>query len=206
MSQERPLLTAKEQSVLYILSVEGVRNAVKGLSQMIGEELDMQEPFFSLVPVVDLPNLLGAETEAAAVFVTTHGELEGQFLLMLPYENALEMVDLLMLQPTGTTTGLDPMGKSALAEAGNLTGAYFLNKIVEITNLTTVPSAPTVLVDLVGAILSVVVSSTIEHYDQVMVVRALIQHHEKHVQANFWFIPNPQTVASFAEKAMKLLD
>jgi len=206
MKFERPPITDKEQETLRIIAVEGVRNSVIGLSQMIGEDLEMQDPSVDLMPILELPNLLGAETEVVGIYLTTHGELEGQYFLIFPFEKALEMVDLLMMEPIGTTTELDSMGMSALAEAGNLTGAFFLNKVADLTGLTTVPSTPTVLVDIVGAILNILITSTIEYADHVMVIRTTIRHREKNVQANFWFVPHPASVSAFTKKAMKSLD
>jgi chemotaxis protein CheC len=205
MTPVTQIIDLKTKNLMHVLAKEGVRNSVQGLSSMIGEEMTMSEPLVTLIPVLDLPTLLGPETEAVGVYLTTHGELAGQFLLIFPFEQALEMVDLLMMEPIGTTQELDSMGRSALAEAGNLTGAFFLNKVAEITGLSTLPSAPSVLVDMVGAILNVLVAVTAELADQVMMIRTEIIHKEKHVQANFWFIPNPQTVISFTEKALKIL-
>lgn len=195
----------KVQALLHKLAVEGVKNAVKGLSTMIGEELQMTQPEVSLISVLELPNLLGPETEAIGVFLAAEGDLAGQFMLIFPYAKALELVDLIMFETPGTTQELTSMEKSALAEAGNLTGAYFLNKVSEITGMTTVLSTPAVMADMVGAILNILVASNVEVAEHVMMIRTVIMQGEHHVQANFWFIPNPRTINTFAEKAIKLI-
>jgi chemotaxis protein CheC len=195
------------QELMYRLAIEGVRNSIKSLSQTAGTELTITEPEVKLVPVLEIPNLLGGpETEAIGVILLAEGGSAGQFMLIFPYKKALELVDLLMFEPLGTTTELGSMERSALAEAGNMTCAFFLNKIAEITKLETLPSPPEVVADMVGAILNILVSTTAEYTDQVMLIRTEIMQGDLSIQANFWFIPNPLTVESFAEQALKNIE
>jgi chemotaxis protein CheC len=187
------------QNLLYKLAIDGVRNSVKGLSEMIGEELTMSDPVVSLVSVYDLPSLIGgAETEAIGVYLSAEGGLAGQFLLIFPYKHGLEMVDLLLFEPLGTTQELGSMEKSALAESGNISGTFFLNRISEITGLTTLPSTPVVMVDMIGAILNIIQASVLGVTEQVMIIRTMIMQRDRQVEVNFWFIPNPQTIESLA--------
>jgi chemotaxis protein CheC len=195
---------ARLKALLLKLATDGVKNSVKGLSEMIGEELTMTDPEVNLVSVYDLPNLLGGpETEAIGVYLTAEGGLSGQFLLIFPFTQGLEMVDLLMFEPLGTTQELGKMEKSALAESGNICGSFFLNKIAEITGLTTLPSTPVVMVDMIAAILNIIAASMLGMTDNVMMIRTTIMQRDRHVEANFWFIPNPQTLETFAEKVEK---
>ena len=193
--------------MLFYLAQEGVKHAVNGLSQMLGVELSITEPEVDLVPVLEVPNLLGGpETEAIGVYLTTEGALAGQFLLIFPFQKALELIDLLMFEAPGTTQEFGSLERSALAEAGNLSGTFFLNKIAEITKLQTLPSTPTVMADMVGAILNIIVATTAEVADQVMLIRTCIIEGDRSVQANFWFIPNPTTLDSFIEQSKKNIE
>jgi chemotaxis protein CheC len=192
------------QNLLHRLAIDGVKNSVKGLSEMIGEELTMSDPEVSLVSVYDLPALIGgAETEAIGVYLSAEGGLSGQFLLIFPYIHGLEMVDLLMFEPLGTTQEMGNLEKSALAESGNICGTFFLNKISELTGLTTLPSTPVVMVDMIGAILNIIEASVLGVTEQVIIIRTTIMQSDRQVEANFWFIPNPQTLESFAEQVEK---
>ena len=81
-----------------------------------------------MVPLVDIPNVLGGpEQEAVGIYLQSEGDLVAQFVLVLPFEKACELVDLVMGQPEGTTTYLGSMERSALGEVGNITTGYFLN-------------------------------------------------------------------------------
>jgi chemotaxis protein CheC len=180
----------------------GVQHAIGGLSQMVGEELNYTEPMLYSVPVMKVPEFSGGpENEAVGVYLRASGEASGQFLLILPIVKALEFNDMLMSEPPGTTQELDDMGKSALAEMGNLAGAFFLNSIAQITGLETLPSEPAVMFDMVAAILDVIVATSAEKVDEVVIIKTNIIHGEREVQTDFWYIPDAKAMEALDKKA-----
>ncbi|MBI9046228.1 MAG: chemotaxis protein CheC [Anaerolineaceae bacterium] len=184
-------LDKKVEEKLFQLAYLGINHAVTGLSQMIGDQLTALEPHVEFVPILSIPNLLGGpETEAAGIYLTASGEMSGQFMLILPLKKSLELVDLLMFDPPGTNKELDDMGRSALAEVGNLSGAFFLNSVAELTGMQTLPSPPVVIVDMVGAILNIIVATSAEQVDEVLLIQTRISSGERDVEASFWYIPD----------------
>jgi chemotaxis protein CheC len=124
-------------------------------------------------------------------------------MLIIPYQQALELCDMVMDSPAGTTQELGKMERSALSEIGNLTGAFFLNAIAELTNLSSHPSPPAVMVDMVGSILDVVVATMGAISDQVLMFKAAFQIGERKLQADFWIIPDPTTLEKLTVAEMK---
>lgn len=186
------------------MAKDGINHAINGLSEMVGAELTSSDPAVSFVPVLKVPMLLGGpETEAVGIYLTAEGEMAGQFMLILPYENALEMIDLIMFEPPGTTKELESLGRSALAEVGNLTGAFFLNSLASVTGRKTTLSPPEVLFDMVGAILNIIVAKSAESVDRVIMIRTNIHRGNQDVQANFWYVPDAQAIEAFTELAAK---
>jgi len=180
---------------LFHIAQAGIRHAVKGLSEMTGQELTATAPVLRFVPILKVPDQVGGlEKEVVGVYLRASGEMAGQFMLILPYSKALEFVDVLMLQPSGTTQELDDMGKSALAEMGNLAGSFFLNAIAEQTRLETLPSTPAVIFDMVGAVLDVIVATSAEAANEVIMIQTSIMHGEMQIKADFWYIPDPRAM------------
>jgi chemotaxis protein CheC len=191
----------QEVAILHTVARLGIQHAMRGLSEMVGEELDTTEPELFSVPILKIPEFFGgAEQEAVGIYLRASGEASGQFMMILTFEKALAFVDMLMQEPPGTTQELDDMGRSALAEMGNLTGAFFLNAVANLTGLEARPSEPAVMHDMVGAILNIIVAATAEQLDEVFVIQTTIIHKDHHVQANYWYIPDEKTMQLLIEK------
>jgi len=122
-------------------------------------------------------------------------------MIALPYAKALELADLLMDQKPGTTTQLDKMERSALAEVGNLMTAYFLNTVDTIFGLGARPTPPAVMVDMIGAIIDIIIATTAVWWTRCWFLHATLLRGGRETQADFWLIPDPSTLEAFAKKA-----
>jgi len=201
MSENYDKKKMQEVSILHTVARLGIQHAVQGLSEMVGEELVTTEPELFSVPILKIPEFFGgAEQEAVGIYLRASGEASGQFMMILTFERALAFIDMLMQEPPGTTQELDDMGRSALAEMGNLTGAFFLNAVANLTGLEARPSEPAVMHDMVGAILNIIVAATAEQLDEVFVIQTTIIHEDHQVQANYWYIPDEKTMQLLIEK------
>ena len=195
MSIDYQLSNEKVLSRLKTFAQKGIANAVEGLSGMIGQNFTATEPELQVVNILEIPTLVGGpENEVVGVYLRAEGKMAGQFMLIMPIYKALELVDMLMDEPIGSTTELDGLGKSALAEVGNLTGTFFLNAIVTLTGLETKPTPPAVMFDMVGAVLNVIVATSAEVVDQVVTIMTNLQQGDRKVQVTFWYIPDPKAM------------
>lgn len=159
----------------------GTRNAMSGLSQMIGREIEVTSLVLRRVPVGEISNLFGGpDTEVVGIYLTVGGSADGHLMLMYEPRIAWAFIDLLMGQPPGTTVGLDAMGRSALAEMGNIIGAFFLSAIADATGLSLLPSPPAVMTDMAGALLDVVSADILLTQDETYLAESsfLTQGHD----------------------------
>jgi chemotaxis protein CheC len=174
---------------------EGMHNAVHGFSGLLGQSLVVSKPAVTLVPLCEIPNMNGGpENEAIGIYLRAEGDLPGQIMMIIPYMKALELVDLLLNEPPGTTTRLDSLGRSALAEVGNQTGTFFLNSVARMIGGSVRPSPPAVLVDMVGSILDIIVATSGEISDQVLLMQAEMVNGDRSVETSFWVIPDMNTI------------
>jgi chemotaxis protein CheC len=182
------------EQMQYIVE-KGFANAAKGFSEMVGLELTVDNPEVKTVPLNDIPMLLGGpENDAVGIYLKIEGDMTGQIMLILPLDRAMSIVDMLMEEPEGTTQELGSMERSALAEVGNLTGSFFLNAIAETTGLTLMPTPPAVMVDMIGAILSVVIATMDEVNDNVLMFQASYKLKNRRIDANFWIVPDARSL------------
>lgn len=190
--------------LLQVMAGEGVHRAAQGLGGMTGQPLTVAHSGVSLVKVTDLPNLLGgAENDAVGIYLRAEGGLAGQMMLIFPYTQALELADLLLEKPLGSTQQLGPMERSALSEVGNITGSYFLNAVATLVGLDTRPSPPAVVVDMVGAIIDVIIAATGGISDQILMIHSGFTHGGRDVQADFWVMPDVATLELLAKREIE---
>ncbi|NOH12152.1 MAG: hypothetical protein HND51_10935 [Chloroflexi bacterium] len=193
--------TSEMQPFMEIVAHEGLNNAAKGFGSMVGTPFKVSASEVSTVPVEEIPFLAGGpENEIVGIYLHAEGDVAGQILLMFPVEKALELVDLLMEQPEGTTQELDTMARSALAEVGNLVGSFFLNSVASLTGLDTRPSPPAIVVDMVAALLSMVTATCATMGDEALMIKGDFSQIDRGTQLQFWVMPDPDTLGKINEK------
>jgi chemotaxis protein CheC len=173
------------------IAKEGIDNAAYGFSEMVGRKIQFSKPQATLVPILTIPQIVGKpDDDAVGIYLRFMGDLAGQIMMIVPHHKALELADLLMDVPQGTTQHLGSLERSALGELGNLCGSFFLNSIAKMVGADFRPSPPAVMVDMVGAILDVVVVTSGGIGEQALLMQANFMDGSRCVEADFWVIPD----------------
>ena len=150
-------LSPVQLDVLREIGNVGAGNSATALSQLINRRIDMNVPKVSVVPLDEVPDLVGGpETIVVGVFLRVYGKAPSNILFLMPKDSAFYLVDALMGKESGETTHLDMMAESALMEIGNILAGAYLNALYSFTNLSLIPSIPALAMDMAGAILNVV--------------------------------------------------
>ena len=125
----------------------GAGNAMTALSQMLNCKVDMKVPQVKLLDFNEVGALIG-------VFLGVEGDITGSMMFLVEQNSAKHLLHKIlgdMVQPEG----FSEIEFSAMQEIGNIiTGAY-LNSLSSLTNLTIIPTPPSLTLDMAGAILSV---------------------------------------------------
>lgn len=193
-----------DQDLLEILKTiagKGIKNAAYGFSGMIGRKIEVSNPVARLVPLLSIPDIVGGpDDDAVGIYLRFEGDMAGQIMIIMPYQKALELVDLLMELPQGATKNLGSLERSALGELGNLCGTFFLNSLSKMVDASFRPSPPAVMVDMIGAILDVVVATTGGVSEHVLLMQANFMDGSRSVEANFWVIPDMNALQGLIKK------
>jgi chemotaxis protein CheC len=185
----------KLHHVLQRIAESGIHSAAKGISVMVGAEMQVSKPSVCMVPLADIQKIVGEpENEVVAIYLRADGHLACQFMLILPVQKALELVDLMLGEPEGTTQELGSLERSALAELGNLSGTLFLNAVAAETHLEARPTPPAVMVDMAGAILDILLMSWDGISDHVLIIQSGFIRDGREAQVSFWVIPDRSTL------------
>ncbi len=187
--------------MLKSIANDGVRSAASGFSGMIGRKIQVGKPTGRLVPILSIPEVVGGlDDDAVGIYLRFDGDLIGQIMMIVPDQKAMELVDLLMDLPPGTTQHLGHLERSALGELGNLCASFFLNAIAKKVDASLRPTPPAVMVDMVGAILDIVVATTGGVSEQALLMQANFMDGDRCVRADFWVIPDMNALQTLFDK------
>ena len=130
----------------------GAGNAMTALSQMLNCKVDMKVPQVKLLDFNEVGALMGGEEQ---VMVGVFLGVEGDIMMFLVEQNSAKHLLHKILGNMVQQDGFSEIEFSAMKEIGNIiTGAY-LNSLSMLTNLTIIPTPPSLTLDMAGAILSV---------------------------------------------------
>ena len=169
---------------------KGIANALSGLSQMVGHEIRVTSLDLKQLPAKDVTGLLGApEALSVGIYLTIHGDASGHLLLMHDPKMAFQLIDLQLGLSPGSTQKLEEIERSVLGEMGNIAGSFFLNALADSTSLALMPSPPTVIVDMVGAIMNVPLTFIMEKQDSALVVKTTFSADSRQIDGTFMVLP-----------------
>jgi len=133
----------------------GAGHAATALSQMTNRTIMITVPRVNVRPLEEACDMVGQPDEVvAAVLMHMMGDLTGRALLLFPERAARTLCDFLLRRELGGTAAFGPMEQSALKEAGNILGSTYLNALSDFMGMMLVPSIPSLVIDLSGAILT----------------------------------------------------
>jgi chemotaxis protein CheC len=190
-------LSSAEQARLAALVDAALRRVTGALTAMFGADVAVTAVHIRTVPLAEAGGLIGSpEMAVVAVYLGAAGELPGHLLLLMPLAAALELCDVLLEQPPGTTTVLGEMEASALGEVGNIVGSCFLCSLADRSGLRMQVTPPGVFCDMAGAAISLALLEVAMYADEVIVIDAGFLHQGRHLPAWFLAFPEPSHLAA----------
>lgn len=133
----------------------GAGHAATALSQLTGRKIMISVPQVSVAALEAVPGLLGSPDQVvAAVLMHMMGDLTGRTLVLLPEQSARGLCDILFRREPGATASFGAMEESGLKEAGNILASAYMNALSDFMGMMLVPSVPSLVIDLSGAILA----------------------------------------------------
>jgi chemotaxis protein CheC len=133
----------------------GAGHAATALSQMTNRTIMITVPRVNIRPLEEACETIGTPDEViAGILMHMMGDLTGRALLLFPQTSARTLCDYLLRRELGTTKEFHEMEQSALKEAGNILASAYLNALSDFMGMMLVPSVPSLVIDLSGAVLT----------------------------------------------------
>lgn len=200
--QQTLTFTKDELAVWTWLVSRGISNALSGLSQMVGHEIRVNSVTLKQFPVREAANLMGGPEEiVVGIYLAIHGDTDGHLMLVHKPKIAFELVDMQMGLPPGTTKSLEEMERSVLGEMGNITGSYFLSSLADASGMILMPSPPTVMIDMAGAIMEIALTRILQEQDDVFVVKTTFGTDTQQIDGSFMVLPTMEFMRAILKHA-----
>ena len=154
MAEVRALNNLERDALREVANI-GAGHAATALSQMTGRTIMIDVPEVEIRRLEEVAELVGPpDTVIAAILMHMMGDLTGRTMVLLPDASARVLCDILLRRKAGTTSGYAAMEHSTLKETGNILSSAYLNALSDFMGMMLLPSVPSLVVDLAGAVLT----------------------------------------------------
>lgn len=203
MADERKL-TQIHLDALKELGNIGAGNAATALSQIVEQTVDISVPEVSIIPLQQIPEIVGAERYVFIIYSGVLGDISGTMLFLITEESASELINVLNRESKQSMDISTDVARSALTEVGNILCGSYLNALTQMLGILLVPSVPDLANDMAGAILNFILIEIGEVADDVVFIKTELFVAETKLDGNMFFLPNPGALDTIL-KSMGLL-
>lgn len=163
----------------------GSGTAGTALSQLLGgRPVDISVPRALALPLADAVEAVGAaEAPVVGVAIPLHGSFDGVVLLIFSEADAAIVCGML-----GVDAETD-VGRSALAEVGNILGTSYVRSLGQITGFELLPSPPQIVSDMLAAIVATVLAERAGETDLALVLDSELTVEGEPCSLSFLLLP-----------------
>ena len=185
----------------------GMGHAATALNQMIGRPIELSIPETRLVPLCEVPELMGgAETVVVGIYLRIWGDIQGNMLLVFPRSSVSALLSMLTGGPPPEELMLSEVHSSALREIGNILASSYLSALERLLGRTLIPSVPGIAFDMAGAIVDCILIQLGEEVDQTLVIKAAFSGDAGTITGNFFLLPDPRSLRLILQAAKVLAE
>ena len=183
----------------------GAGHAATALSQMVNDRVMLDVPDLRVVPLEDVPEMLGAPDEVvSAIMMKLLGDVTGRTVQIFPAATASALVSALMgKQGVAFPDGFGEIEQSALKEVSNILVGAYINALSEFLGMMLIMSVPAFAIDTASAVLT---TSYLTGWDNDYVfcinTRLQLGNHQE-FRAHFLLLPDDASLKAMLQ-AMRL--
>jgi chemotaxis protein CheC len=179
-------LVVREDQVIRALMASG-----HSFSEFVGQSIEIECPSVKIGQLDSGYLDQDLEKAVVAACLAISGGLGGLMTLIFPFDSSCHLVDLLMGNELGTTDTLDEMGRSAIAEVGNIVGSSFLNALADEAGMKISISPPATTEDMAGAVMGSLYAEALARGDYAVIALAAFKEETGVIQGDILILPDP---------------
>lgn len=129
-------LTQVQQNALLKIGKLGAESASKALSQILKREIEITIQETTIFSIEDILTPAKESKEmAAGLLLKCSGNISGRMLVLIPWDSALDLADLLEKKELGTTKSFNESTQMLLQSVANVLATSYLNATGKVLNL-----------------------------------------------------------------------
>ncbi len=171
----------------------GAGHAATALSQLTDRTIMISVPEITVSRLEDVPDLVGdVDDPVVAILMHMLGDLTGRTLLFMPEDDAKILCDLIHKRELGTTVAFGEFEESSLREAANILAGAYLSALAEFLGMMLLPSVPSLVIDLAGAVLTTAYLNFGQDRDFVLCVHTDLEFRDerRRLSGHFLLLPD----------------
>jgi chemotaxis protein CheC len=173
----------------------GSGTAATALSTLLGRPLDVSIPTALPLPLTDAVDSVGpVDACVVAVAMQVFGDFRAVVLMLLSPIDVATLCGLLDVEPNSD------LGLSALSEVANIFGSSYIGAITAMTGLLGEPGPPETAHDILGAIISSLLVTTVRATDTVLLLGSDLAVEGEACSFSFMLLPEEGCIDEFLTK------
>ncbi len=184
------------------LSTQSMRRASESLAALLGHPVRLSVSDIRAMPTSALPGLVegsGAVLMAGLGFQIV-GEVRGRMIILFPLTTIFRMLQALLGTP-GNPRSLSGEEQSAVQEVGNIVASSFLSGLGDLLGKRLMPTPPEFHFDDFPTLMRQVTADLEGQGAEVLVVQALFEDPEQHIEGRFFVLPEVASLAAMFQRA-----
>ena len=174
----------------------GAGRAATALSELLSKRVEITVPLVNFVPLENIANLLKERERLFFVIdMEMEGDLTGRMFLLFPPDDAKNLSGALLGQPGEQINLQDEMLQSSLKETANILGGSYVAALADMTKLNILISAPTLAIDMVGAILDFIFIQIAQYSEEALYIKTEMKVSEVNLEGLFLLFPSIESLS-----------
>jgi len=206
MSQEKNAgFDPQEMDAFSEIANLGTGHAISALSDMLQRRLDMEIPKVDFMSVEDAVGLVGKDRIVVGIFLAIEGDIPNNFLVLIPRESALKLVDLLMGRTPGETVIFSDIDQSAILEIGNILACSYMTALCDFLSVDMRPTPPNMVYDMASAVIQFVLLQFGDEPESAMVFHCEAGGSAKDIKLHLLMMPTAESMQGMRDRIRTIL-
>ncbi len=181
---------------LRTVAINSAYGASNALSKWFKRGVRLTSEGFQSVPLSAVAECAGpADSEVAAIHMNLEGDVDGDLLLIFPEKVGLQLVDIMIGAPAGTSVEFGELEASCLQETGNIVGSAITNGLASWLQMDVKPGTPTFIHDLAAAVIQPMLVEQAATSDDALVSKTEFVIDKQHLDWAFLLLPSEKGLA-----------
>ena len=186
-------LTEFQLDALRELGNIGTSHAATSFSQLVSSLINITVPAIRMEKIDRVSGIVMDEKVVGLLLEIRAAEhITGFLYTMFPMKSAYHIIDTLLALPPGTTTAIGELEQSAIMEVGNILASSFCDAVADFLDIELVPSPPSFVCDMAGAIVESSLIAIGQMADEVIVFRTELIDEQRNCDGYVILFPNPE--------------